>query len=165
MLSSRFRARLTGFVAIIAVFILDQWSKAAIIKAAKSGIIPAKILAFFNLVLVWNRGVSFGMFGHMQQWGTRLLTGILVLVAVSLSIWLLRTRDWLLALALGCIVGGAAGNIVDRLRFGAVTDFLDFHIDSIHFWSFNVADSAIFIGVVILLLISIVKPATEKEKA
>jgi signal peptidase II len=160
MLSPLSRARLTGLFTAGLIVILDQWSKAAIIAAAKSGAVPAKIFPFFNLVMVRNSGISFGMFGHMHEWGTRLLTAALVLVALCLSLWLLRAGDILLTLALGLIVGGAAGNIADRLRFGAVTDFLDFHLGGIHFWSFNVADSAIFMGVVILLLISIVKPAT-----
>src|SRR5271155_4299416 len=107
MLSPRFYARFTGFFIIGAIFILDQWSKAAVMLAAKSAAIPAEILPFFNLVLVWNPGISFGMFEHMQQWGARLLAVILSLVALTLSLWLLRTRDIPLALALGFITGGA----------------------------------------------------------
>lgn len=133
------------------------------IGAAKEGAIPMEILPFFNLVLLWNRGISFGMLGHMQSWMPIALTLAISLVALTLAIWLLRARDLPTALALGFIVGGALGNIVDRVRFGAVADFLDFHWGHLHFWSFNVADSAIFVGVVILTLISIVCPSTDKE--
>jgi len=91
------------------------------------------------------------------------LTGLTSLVALALFIWLLRVTDRFMAFALGFIIGGAIGNIIDRVRLGAVTDFLDFHWRAYHWPAFNLADSAIFIGVVILVLISIVRPSS-KEK-
>jgi signal peptidase II len=107
---------------------------------------------FFNLVVVWNRGVSFGLFaGHddMIRWA---LSGLAIVVSVVLAVWLFRTRDCLVALGLGCVIGGALGNVVDRVRFGAVFDFLDFHAFGYHWPAFNVADSGIFVGVAALLV-------------
>ncbi|WP_374440181.1 signal peptidase II [Stella sp.] len=106
---------------------------------------------FLNLVVVWNRGVSFGMFaGHddMVRWA---LAGLAVVVSMALAVWLFRTPDRLVALGLGCVIGGAIGNVVDRVRFGAVFDFLDFHAAGYHWPAFNVADAGIFVGVVALL--------------
>ncbi len=91
------------------------------------------------------------------------LTVVTSLIAFILFLGLLVATDLLVALALGCIAGGAVGNIIDRVRVGSVTDFLDFHLGEYHWPAFNVADSAIFIGVVILVLISIVRPAIKKE--
>lgn len=110
------------------------------------------VTGFFNLVAVWNRGVSFGMFsGHLDavRWG---LSGLAVLVSVVLAVWLFRTQDRLVALGLGCVIGGAIGNVVDRIRFGAVFDFLDFHVSGYHWPAFNIADSGIFVGVAALLI-------------
>jgi signal peptidase II len=165
MHSAPIRGRLTGFAVLLCVVALDQWSKTAVIAAAKSSAIPTQIFPFFNLVLVWNQGISFGIFNHMQSWGPLLLTSTIATVALTLAAWLCVARDWPTALALGFIIGGALGNITDRVRYGAVADFLDFHWKGYHFWSFNVADSAIFIGVVILVFMSIVTPSMEKESA
>lgn len=163
MPSARFFTPFAGFCALIAVALLDQWSKTTVIDAAFAGGIPRDITPFFNLVLVHNSGISFGLFARMQDWMPMVLTGLTSLVALALFIWLLRVTDRFMAFALGFIIGGAIGNIIDRVRLGAVTDFLDFHWRAYHWPAFNLADSAIFIGVVILVLISIVRPSS-KEK-
>lgn len=106
------------------------------------------ITSFFNLSMVWNFGISFGL---MQGMGLILLIGILAII-VGFSVWMLKSRDTAEICALGLILGGALGNVADRLRFGAVADFLDFHWNGYHFPAFNVADAAISIGVVLLLL-------------
>jgi signal peptidase II len=113
--------------------------------------------------MVRNHGISFGMFAESHAWMPLLLTVLTSLVAIGLAFWLARNDEPVVALALGAIIGGALGNIIDRARTGAVTDFLDFHIGMYHWPAFNVADSAIFIGVVILVLIGIVSPAKKKE--
>lgn len=126
--------------------------------------LPVPVLPVFNLVLTFNRGVSFGMFSQMQDWMPLALTVMTSLIALLMLVWLLRAENALTGLALGFIIGGAAGNIIDRVRRGAVTDFLDFHIGPSHWPAFNVADSSIFIGVVILTLLSIVGGETQKRK-
>ena len=110
-----------------------------------------EILPFFNLVLVWNRGISFGMFGGgaLPPW---LLGAIAVAVILALVIWLRRVETRLLAATIGLVIGGAAGNVIDRFRFGAVADFLDLHWGDYHWPAFNLADAAITVGVVILLI-------------
>ena len=115
---------------------------------------PPKIISvtgFFNFVLVWNRGVSFGMFGSHSHWGPILLTGLALVISVVLLVWLRRVETRLVATAIGLVLGGALGNVIDRLRFEAVVDFLDFHVLGYHWPAFNVADSAISVGVGLLL--------------
>ena len=119
------------------------------------------VTPFFNLVLWENRGISFGLFDSQQSWIAWLLTVVAVAIVVVLAIWLSRAKGRPLAIALGMIIGGAVGNIVDRLHFdGAVMDFLDFHVFGYHWpWVFNVADAAISVGAVALVLQSLFERA------
>ena len=103
--------------------------------------------------MVWNRGVSFGMFqsGESGRW---LLSAVAVAIVVGLLIWLRRVDVWWLGAGLGAVIGGAIGNVVDRLWYdeGAVADFFDFHVAGWHWPAFNVADAAIVVGVGLILL-------------
>lgn len=112
---------------------------------------PIEVSSFFNLVMVWNYGVSFGMFSEPGSSTVWLLIGVAVLIVGILGYWLTKTTDRLLGIAFGLVIGGALGNVIDRLRFGAVADFFDFHVMGYHWPAFNIADSAICIGVAILL--------------
>lgn len=109
------------------------------------------VLPFFNLVEVWNRGVSFGMFNNLV-YGQWLLSTLAIVITLFLLRWLWRTTDRLTAIAIALIIGGAVGNTIDRLRYGAVADYLDFHAFGYHWPAFNLTDSAIFMGVVLLIL-------------
>jgi signal peptidase II len=149
------KTRLGGVLLALAVAALDQASKAVIVSAAARGAFPRPILPFFRLVLTWNTGISFGMLSRWQSMA-HLLMLCVIAVAMLLLAWLARTQERSTIIALGFVIGGAAGNIVDRLRFGAVADFLDFYVRQYHWPAFNIADSAIFIGVVILLFAGIV---------
>jgi signal peptidase II len=134
-----------------AVVLLDQVSKWAVLSMFRESPESFEVLPFFNLVLVWNRGVSFGMFGGgmVPAWALSLVA--VAIVAVMLF-WLRRSDQTWTVVALGLVIGGAVGNIIDRLYHGAVVDFLDFHAAGWHWPAFNVADSGISIGVVMLLL-------------
>ena len=103
-------------------------------------------------MLVWNPGISFGMLGRLGDLGPWLLIGCAVAIAVALAFWLLRESRPLTRLALGLVLGGAIGNAIDRIRFGAVVDFLDFHALGYHWPAFNVSDSAIVVGAGLLVL-------------
>ena len=108
------------------------------------------VFDFFNLVQVLNRGVSFGMFNNLEE--ARLILSILQMsIAVILFFWLYNNQKLHFTYGLGFIIGGALGNAIDRIKNGAVADFLDFHIASYHWPAFNLADSFVFIGVFILL--------------
>jgi signal peptidase II len=144
-----------GLVVAGLVVLLDQLSKLAILLLLDHAV---AVTPFLNLVLVWNRGVSFGMFasaGALMPW---LLSGLALAVVVALGLWLRRVEHPLAGSALGLIIGGALGNVIDRVRFGAVVDFLDFHALGHHWPAFNVADSAICVGAALLLVDGLLAP-------
>ena len=113
------------------------------------------ITPFFQLVMTWNRGVSFGIGNQGGPWNAWLLSGLALVIVVAMLIWLRGAATPLAQIALGGIIGGALGNVIDRLRFGAVADFLDVHVMGYHWPAFNLADSAITVGAVILVFDSL----------
>lgn len=145
------RLRILGLVLFAAIFVADRLSKEILVPLL-DGQDPIVVTGFFNLVMVWNRGVSFGLFQQGDDVGRYLLTGFAVVVGLLLVIWMLRSTTRLAVTGLALVAAGALGNAYDRMVFGAVADFLDFHLSGYHFWAFNVADSAITIGVGLLLL-------------
>lgn len=116
---------------------------------------PVRLAPFFNLVMVWNPGVSFGLFSRHAGWGRFALTAFALIVAVALLVWMARARSKFVACGLGLIVGGAVSNAWDRVAYGAVADFFDFHLAGYHWYAFNVADAAITVGAGFLLLDSL----------
>ena len=136
-----------------AVVALDQLSKYWVLDVAHlADRSPIRLLPIFQLTMVWNPGVSFGLMRADSPAGRWLLVAFALAIVIALAVWARRMTRPLLALAVGLMLGGALGNnLIDRVRFGAVADFLDFH--GLYFpWVFNVADSAITIGVAVLLL-------------
>lgn len=149
-----------GLLVAVAAFILDQLSKIWIVDHLRLADIEngIEILPVFRLVMVWNYGISFGMFsdgGDMRRW---LLIGVALVITTVMLLWLWKSRHGLMSLALGLVIGGAMGNVIDRLRWGAVADFFYFHYEEWYWPAFNIADSSIFIGVVLLCWDSIVNP-------
>jgi signal peptidase II len=140
-----------GLTVALASLVLDQLGKWAALAWLDPADPPLMVTPFFNLVLVWNRGVSFGMFnsgGALAPW---LLSGVALAVVIGLVVWLRRSDQLLTAFGLGLVIGGALGNVIDRIRFGAVIDFLDFRLAGYHWPAFNLADAAICIGAVLML--------------
>lgn len=143
------------------VVVLDQLSKYWILDIVHlPDRSPVRVLPVFQLTMVWNAGVSFGMLRADSPVGRWLLVAFALAIVSALVIWARRITRPLLALAVGLMLGGALGNnLIDRVRYGAVADFLDFH--ALYFpWVFNVADSAITVGVALLLLDSFVGSKT-----
>lgn len=141
-----------GIVLTIAVIAVDQLIKWWILTSVMNPPQPIALTSFFNIVLVMNRGVSFGVLGGAPGWVAWALVAFAVLIAVALLIWMRFAHGRLLVSALGLVAGGALGNVIDRIRFGAVVDFLDFHAGAWHWPAFNVADAAITVGVLLLVL-------------
>ena len=134
------------------VVALDQASKYWIVEVFQlpmKGSVP--LAGPFHLTMVMNKGVSFGLLRadvDLTRWA---LAAFSVIVAIFLAVWVRNTPRRLTALSLGLVIGGAVGNVIDRIRFGAVVDFLD--LSRIYFpWIFNVADSAITCGIILLLI-------------
>lgn len=153
------RFRSFGLVTIAIVLIADQAVKWWMLSGV-FGLTPpitvgmmapqVYVTSFFNLTLVWNTGISFGLFSGGD--GAWVLSILASLVSIGLLVWMWRAGGRLLVLSLGLIIGGAVGNVIDRVRFGAVADFLDFHLMGYHFFVFNVADAAISVGVVLIVV-------------
>lgn len=133
------------------VVLLDQLSKWLILTVVMAPPRTIEVTGFFNLVLAFNRGVSFGLLASDYSWKPYLLAGLALIVVGALIFWVRGQRGWVPTAAAGLIVGGAVGNIVDRFVHGAVVDFLDFHLAGWHWPAFNVADTAIVCGVGLLL--------------
>jgi len=143
-------ARWFGLAA--AIVLADQASKWAVLASFAPGE-RLRVTGFFNLVLVFNKGAAFSFLAAAPGWQTPLFVTIAIGAALVVSALLLRTSNRrLFCAALALILGGAIGNVIDRLRFGQVVDFLDFHALGLHWPAFNVADSAITVGAGLLII-------------
>lgn len=150
------RLALFGFLVAAAVFAADQASKAYVLYELRfiecPVCTPIELTAFFDLTMVWNKGISYGLFpadSPLERW---LLIGFSLIMSAVLSWWLVRAQTRWLALGLGLVVGGALGNVIDRFVYGAVADFFHFHAFGKSWYVFNVADAAIVMGVVAILI-------------
>jgi signal peptidase II len=140
-------ARLGAAIAA-ATLLLDQATKLWALfgrRIVETG--PVDVAPFLQFVEVWNRGVSYGLFQQHSELGRWLLVGLSAAAAAGFTIWLRRTRDRLLAAALGLLIGGAIGNAIDRIAYGAVFDFIHLHWGEWSWYVFNLADAAIVAGV------------------
>lgn len=124
------------------------------------------VTPFLNLVMVWNQGISFGMLSSADdaQMMTSVLIGVSVMISMIMLIWMALTTRAVSAIALGLIIGGAIGNVIDRIRFGAVADFVDVYVGDWHWPAFNLADSAIVIGALLLMVDVIRAPDKDKQE-
>lgn len=168
------RLRYAFFFMVPVIVILDQWSKAAVLNEPRFNALGCldqtqrcgqiEVLSFFDLTMVWNRGVSFGI-GQSEGIMRWLLVALTTAIAIGFSIWLYRAARRFTGLALALVIGGAFGNVIDRVRFGAVVDFLDFSgIFRPYFFNyvFNVADAAISVGAVLLFVDQFLMSRQEK---
>ena len=146
-----------GLILALVVLIADQASKWWILEVFD---LPARrsVELFqagplgLNLTMVWNRGVTFGLLSGSAPWHGWALAALAAVIAGFLIRWMAAAETRRTALALGAIVGGAVGNVIDRLRFGGVVDFVDAHGWGWHWYVFNLADAAIVLGVAVLLI-------------
>lgn len=141
-----------GIYLAVFVTMVDQGTKIWILNGVLKDVTFVKINSFLNFNLSWNTGVTFGLFADYATWMPYVLIGVTLLILVFLINWLRRAETLYASLGLGLVMGGAVGNVIDRFRYGSVVDFIDFHIGDYHWYNFNVADSAIVLGVGFLLL-------------
>ncbi len=142
-----------GALAGAAVLLADQASKYWVLNILDlPDLRTVALLPVLSLTMVWNQGVTFGLLHQDGPAGAWILTGIALLVVVALGVWMRRAERGIVAVALGAIAGGAIGNVVDRIRFGAVVDFIHAHAFGWSWYVFNVADAAIVCGVAVLVL-------------
>lgn len=136
------------------ILAVDQWSKNYLMPLLLEPPTRLMITDFFHLTPVWNHGVSFGLFKAGSQGEVYAILGVTTIITLLVISWLRQATTRLAGISLGLILGGAIGNIIDRLLYGAVFDFLDVNIGSYHWPAFNVADSAICVGVGLYLYAS-----------
>lgn len=142
-----------GALAALLVLLADQLSKWWVLNVLDlPGLRTIKLLPVLNLTMVWNQGVTFGLLQQDGAAGSWILAGVALAVVVALTLWMRRAERKLVAVSLGAIAGGAVGNVMDRLRFGAVVDFIHAHAFGWSWYVFNVADAAIVCGVAALIL-------------
>jgi signal peptidase II len=146
-----------GVIAGLAVLVADQVSKWWVLNVLDlPELRQVVLLPVLNLTMVWNRGVTFGLLNGLGAWGHVILATVALAVVVALGFWLRRAESRTMAVAIGAIAGGAVGNVIDRVRFGGVVDFIHAHIvtgwGDYSWYVFNVADAAIVCGVAMLIL-------------
>lgn len=165
-----FNWKIKGLLLAVIVLIADQLSKWVVVtqflqlqqadsfatwlvqKNEQAPYVAKPITSFLNIVMVWNPGVSFGLMQTNTAYVFWALTAMALLVSLGFLVWLWRDPRPVRGVTVGLIVGGALGNVLDRVRFDAVVDFIDIHIGKHHWPAFNVADSAITVAVVLLLI-------------
>jgi signal peptidase II len=145
-----------GIVAALVALVLDQATKLWLLFVFELGRRGAvQVTPFFDLVLAWNTGISYGWFQQDGPIGAAVLLGFKVIAVIALAIWMTRSKTRLATIGLGLIIGGAIGNAIDRAAYGAVVDFALFHIQwggkTLNWYVFNIADAAIVVGVAALL--------------
>jgi len=145
-----------GIAAAVVALALDQASKLWLLYGfdlARKGVV--RVTSFFDLVLAWNTGISYGWFADQGQAGQMAMLAFKAVAVLALAIWMAKSTTRLATIGLGLIIGGAIGNAIDRLAYGAVVDFALFHVEiagkTYNWYVFNVADVAIVVGVAALL--------------
>ena len=156
---------LLGLLAGVVVLAADQASKWWILDFVDLPEVgQVVVLPVLNLTFVRNYGVTFGLLAGFGQWSYLLLAAVALAVVAALGVWLRRAESRLVATALGAIVGGALSNVIDRLRFGYVVDFIHAHVGGWSWYVFNLADAAIVCGVAALVLDSLLPRAQRANR-
>jgi len=141
--------------------LLDQISKAMVLGYFTEPHMAIPVTPFFEMILTHNYGVSWGLFNTGSQANAYVFSVLASIISMGLFIWMWQSRSRFMSIALGMIIGGAVGNVIDRLRFGAVVDFLHFYWKEYSFPVFNIADAAITIGVCLIFIDSFIHPKEE----
>tara|TARA_Y100000996_G_scaffold355624_1_gene296202 strand:+ start:188 stop:670 length:483 start_codon:yes stop_codon:yes gene_type:complete len=142
------------FLIILSVFFADQLSKYYVVSNFQNQEIETHLTSFLNIYLIWNNGIAFGLLGFEDEIFYNLITFIIVAVLIVIFFILIKT-DNKESYFFAMIFGGACGNLIDRIRYSSVPDFIDFHIYDFHWFIFNVADIFITLGVFCLIIVEI----------
>ena len=154
---------LSNFFLILAIFLLDRISKIYVIDQSKKSLSNNLFLSdYLNISLMWNEGFAFGLFAFDESFFYNFITILIIMVIIIVFFMILKNKGYK-KYSLILILGGALGNLYDRIFFGAVPDFIDFHIGDFHWFVFNVADIFISIGVIIMILSEFIVTKTSNE--
>lgn len=155
---------LGNFFFILAIFLLDRISKIYVIDQSKKSLSNNLFLSdYLNISLMWNEGIAFGLFAFDESFFYNFITILIIIVIIIVFFMILKNKGYK-KYSLIIILGGALGNLYDRIFFGAVPDFIDFHIGDFHWFVFNVADIFISIGVIIMILSEFMVTKTSNEE-
>ena len=151
MLRINIKKILTDLIIVLAIFSVDRLSKVYILKMAElEGIVNIYITQYLNFYLIWNKGVAFGLFSFNESFVYNLITSIIITVTIVILIMIIKNEGFK-KYALLIVFGGSLGNLFDRIYYSAVPDFIDFHVNNLHWFVFNIADIFITIGIICLI--------------
>jgi len=153
-----------GFFVVILIYFLDRLSKIYVIQLDKNNF-GSDIFnsSYLNIVLIWNKGIAFGLFSFNEMYLYNILTLIILIIIIMLIVMSIKNNRFK-RYSLLMVVGGALGNLHDRIFYNAVPDFIDFHVGEFHWFIFNVADIFITTGIIFMILCEIVGNNNKNEK-
>ena len=163
MLEKNYKKILLNLLALIFIFALDRISKLYIIKLAEiNNLVDIYLSSYLNLNLIWNKGIAFGMLSFDESVIYNFITILIIIVNLIILIMIVRSND-IKCYFLIFILGGSMGNLFDRLYYYAVPDFIDFHINHVHWFIFNVADIFISLGIICLIFAELLNYKKKNE--
>ena len=158
-----YKKLLHSTIIVLIIFFVDRVSKFYILKIADTeSLVDIYVNSYLNFYLIWNKGVAFGLFSFDEHYTYKLVTLIIATIIIVITI-LIRKSKGIKKYSLLMVLGGALGNLYDRVYYAAVPDFIDFHIGAIHWFIFNVADIFITLGVLSLILLELFNKKNENE--
>ena len=165
MLKINYKKILLNLTLILALFLIDRVSKIYIINLAElNNVVDIYLTSYLNLYLIWNKGIAFGLIAFDDQSIYNVVTFIILLIIISLIIMTIKSKD-IKQYFYMIIIGGALGNVFDRMYYSAVPDFIDLHLGNFHWFVFNIADIFITIGVICLITVEMISDKnTDNEK-
>jgi len=155
---------LLNFVLIIAIFSVDRISKIYVLKTLElKNNVDIYLTEYLNFYLIWNKGIAFGLFSFNESFIYNMITGIIIIISIIVAVMIYNING-LKKISLIFVLGGALGNLFDRMYYSAVPDFIDFHINDFHWFVFNVADIFITLGIICLIFDEIFVNNKKNEK-
>jgi signal peptidase II len=152
MLKLNFKKIIVNFIIVFSIFIADRLSKIYILKIAETeNMVDIYLTSYLNFYLIWNKGIAFGLFSFNESLIYNIITLIIIMITLLVLVMIFRA-DGVKRYALASVMGGSVGNLFDRIYYSAVPDFLDLHINNLHWFIFNVADIFITLGIISLIL-------------
>ena len=148
----KFNKILIDSIIVLTIFLIDRFSKIYIIKMAELGnVVDIYLMLFLNFYLIWNKGIAFGLFSFNEKFIYNIITSLIIIVSIIVLMMAAKSEGFK-RVSLLFVLGGAIGNLFDRVYYSAVPDFIDFHIRDFHWFIFNVADMFITLGIICLIL-------------
>jgi signal peptidase II len=164
MFIAKHKKLLLEIVTVLLIFLADRASKIYILRIAEvESVVDIYVNPYLNFYLIWNKGIAFGLFSFNESFIYNSVSLIIGLIIIAILILIIKTED-IKKYAFLLVLGGALGNLYDRIYYSAVPDFIDFHIREIHWFIFNVADIFITLGVIFLIVLELFDKKGRNEK-